>query len=680
MTTVNKTSGDLEAFSPNRKAQVVYLHGSVETYSDKSLRAETLDLDSGLLRRIHSLIEYSPIIVVGYRGAERSIMHGLFEKGITLSGKYRRGIYWCLRGTEPPNESVATLHQKVGDNLRIVRIQAFDELFSDINQRLATESLNPNSATASAISVSRTVARDSEPLVGCSLDDLDQTTLKAVLQEHYRRINDAEMRDFEAYLIEYEFASRTNGKLVPHFGVWLLFGHGVTDKMPFLKSIVRIGEKEQRVIDGNLLTQFNTIRQFFDSAEVNPILRIKKSGVAEEKRAYHPRALLELLVNHFAHRDYSIEAPCEIHIRPGEGISFNTLGGLPSAVLHQLAPTSEGAFYPRRGVREQRNPLLADIFYGMRIMDREGSGLVDVQQFALEHEGDAAFRVADNNTAVVATIFQAKADPQGRGRTARGLSGRTVIIANLFRIHALPATIYATPLLEPYASTPTTMHDSGVDFDVIPPIRTHGGMLMTFESLQNFGNAVAPIVDVTAEDSQPVVDWLADVDRRNIIVALIGKYWQRFLERFSVDGLTVNGKAKRAWFTPEEGGNRTIVYDSSFRKGVLREVVKDRENFKESEGISYSIEQFGAVWAIQIKPMYVFMDAAGRRPLSGILQTRKATRRYKFDRNVQVVQDLNFWIAYLFQKAPVCDLAQSSDFHLFVDGTFLEVEATTVVS
>ena len=73
-------------------------------------------------------------------------MHGLFEKGITLSGKYRRGIYWCLRGVEPPNESVATLHKKVGDNLRIVRIQGFDELFSDINQRLATESLNPNSA------------------------------------------------------------------------------------------------------------------------------------------------------------------------------------------------------------------------------------------------------------------------------------------------------------------------------------------------------------------------------------------------------------------------------------------------------------------------------------------------------------------------------------------------------
>ena len=99
------------------------------------------------------------------------------------------------------------------------------------------------------------------------------------------------MRDFEAYLIEYEFASRNNGKLIPHLGLWLLFGHGVTEKMPFLKSIVRIGEKEQRVIDGNLLTQFNTIRQFFDSPEVNPILRIKKSGVAEEKAGLSPACI-----------------------------------------------------------------------------------------------------------------------------------------------------------------------------------------------------------------------------------------------------------------------------------------------------------------------------------------------------------------------------------------------------
>lgn len=678
VTTVNKTPGDLEAFSPNRKAQIIYLHGSVENYSDKNLRAETLDLDAALLRRIHSLIEYSPVIVVGYRGAERSVMHGLFEKGINLSGKYRRGIYWCLRGAETPPEHVVRLQQKVGHNLRVVRIQGFDELFQDINQRLANESLNPQSGIANPDVLSSKLSQDSQPLAGLSLEDLDQATLKAVLEEHYRRINDNNIRDLDSHLLEYEFASREGGKLVPHFGLWLLFGKDVTEKLPFLKSIIRIGDKEQRVIDGNLLTQFNTIRQLFDSPEVNPTLRIKKSVNAEEKRAFHPRALLELLVNHFAHRDYSVEAPCEIHIRPGESVSFSTFGGLPLRVFNQLAPNVEGAFHPRRGVREQRNPLLADIFYGMRIMDREGSGLVDVQQFALEHEGDAEFRITDNNTTVVATIFQAKADPTGQGRTARSLANRTVLIANLFRIHQLPKLLYSVPLREPYASKPSDLHNSGVDFDSIPPMRTHNGMLTTFESLQHHSTSIDSVVNVHAQDTQPIADWLNDRDKRNIVVAIIGKYWQRFLEGFADSGLAVNGKLKRAWFTPDESGNRTIVYDALFRKGVQREVVKDRELFKESEGISYSIEQFGNVWAIQIKPIYVFMDAAGQRPLPGTMQTRRATRRYKFDRNIQVVQDLNFWIAYLFQKAPVFDLASSDHLNLFIDCNFLEVEATNV--
>ena len=675
VTTVNKTPADLEAFSPNRKAQVIYLHGSIETYSDKSLRDETLNLDGGLLRRIHSLIEYSPIIVAGYRGAKPSIMRGLFEKGIALSGKYRQGIYWCLRGSEAPPASVAALHQKIGDNLRVVRISGFDETFSDINHRLATESLNPNTGPAAATANPGTLAKDSQPMVGTLVEDLDQSSLRAVLQDHYKRIAGAEIRDFNAHLLEYEFASQSDAGLVPHFGLWLLFGRNVTAKLPYLKSIVRIGDKEQRVIDGNLLSQFNTIRQLCDSLEVNPILRIKKSGAAEEKRAYHPRALLELLVNHFAHRDYSVEVPCEIHVRSGESISFNTVGGLPPAVLNQLAPSDDGAFHPRRGVREQRNPLVADVFYGMRIMDREGSGLVDVQQFALEHEGDAAFRITGNNTAVLATIFQAKADPKGRGRTARALPGKTLFVANLFRIHDLPKTIYATPLLPPYASKPSSMHESGVDFDAIPPIRSHGGMLMTFESLKPF--SATPIVDSKGEDPQPVSAWIANADQRKIVVALLGKYWQRFLERFSDDGLVLNRKLKRAWFTPEEGGNRTIVYDASFRKAVLREVVKDRENFKECEGISYSLEHFGDTWAIQIKPIYVFTDAVGQS-LSGLMQTRRATRRYKFDRNIQVVQDLNFWTAYLFGKAAVVDLARSDHFHLFIDGTFLEAEATTI--
>ena len=564
VTTVNKSPKDFEAFSPHRKAQIIYLHGSVENYSDKSLRAETLNLDSELLRRTHSLIEYSPVVVVGYRGAERSVMHGLFEKGLTISGKYRRGIYWCMRGDAAPPPNLVALAQKVGNNLRIVRVEGFDEVFCEINRRLAGESLNPQTVTTASGAGLSVRSTDLQPVKGRSLEDLDQTSLRAVLEEHYRRINNDNIRDFEAHLLEYEFASRDNGAVVPHFGLWLLFGRDVTEKFPYLKSIVRIGEKEQKVIDGNLLTQFTTLKQFLDSPEVNPTLRIKKAGIAEEKRAFHPRALLELLVNHFAHRDYSIEEPSEIYIEPGHGISFKTVGGLPQGVFDQLAPNEEGAFHPRRGVREQRNPLIADIFYGMRIMDREGSGLVDVQQFALDHEGDAEFRVAHKNAKVVASLFQAKADPTGHGKTARGLKDRETFIANLFRIHKLPESIYSVPLFEPYGSKPSELHNSGVDFAAIPPMRTHGGMLTTFETLKDYADKVESIVDIKREEPEPLSAWLSNAGRRNIIVAIIGKYWQRLLERFSADGLTVNGKRERqSRQRPQNDDCKTLLHEST---------------------------------------------------------------------------------------------------------------------
>lgn len=225
------------------------------------------------------------------------------------------------------------------------------------------------------------------------------------------------------------------------------------------------------------------MRQVFEQTEFNPILRIKKPGNAEEKRAYHPRALLELLVNHFVHRDYTLEEPCEIHIQPGKGILFNTSGGLPSKVFNQLAPDSEGRFRPKRGVREQRNPLLADIFYGLQVMDREGSGLVDVEKFAVEHEGNCDFRVGNNNASVSMTLYQAESDPDGLGRTARGLPEKAIFIANLFRFQKLPSKVFITPLGAAFASRQTKFTDVGLEFDRIPCFHCHGGAIITFEDM-----------------------------------------------------------------------------------------------------------------------------------------------------------------------------------------------------
>ena len=103
---VNRTDGDIVAFSIYNRYQIVYLHGAVEFDRDKNLIEETQRLDEKVVRRVSPILRDSPLIVIGYRGAEPSIMHHLLEEGVD---------------TYPPYpENVLRLKKKIGPNFRLV--------------------------------------------------------------------------------------------------------------------------------------------------------------------------------------------------------------------------------------------------------------------------------------------------------------------------------------------------------------------------------------------------------------------------------------------------------------------------------------------------------------------------------------------------------------------------------
>jgi hypothetical protein len=77
---INRTADDLVGFSVYNRCQVVYLHGAVEYYRDKNLVQEVQRLDDQLVRRVRPVITDSPLIVIGYRGSEPSIMSHLLGK------------------------------------------------------------------------------------------------------------------------------------------------------------------------------------------------------------------------------------------------------------------------------------------------------------------------------------------------------------------------------------------------------------------------------------------------------------------------------------------------------------------------------------------------------------------------------------------------------------------------
>ncbi len=75
---VNRGPQDFNEFNIFARAQIVRLHGKAEQYTDRNLISETQALDPELIQRLAPLLlEATPLIVVGYRGAEPSIMTSL---------------------------------------------------------------------------------------------------------------------------------------------------------------------------------------------------------------------------------------------------------------------------------------------------------------------------------------------------------------------------------------------------------------------------------------------------------------------------------------------------------------------------------------------------------------------------------------------------------------------------
>jgi hypothetical protein len=109
---VNRSPNDFNEFSLFARAQIVWLHGKAEQYTDRNLISETQTLDPALVQKLTPLLEATPLIVVGYRGAEPYIMESLL--GAATNIPFRHGIYWCKRAGDEPHPNVERLPSASG--------------------------------------------------------------------------------------------------------------------------------------------------------------------------------------------------------------------------------------------------------------------------------------------------------------------------------------------------------------------------------------------------------------------------------------------------------------------------------------------------------------------------------------------------------------------------------------
>jgi len=668
---INRTRDDLSRFRSHNRCQIVYLHGAVDYYTDCNLVEEVSKLNSKLAEKIWPLLSEAPLIVVGYRGSEPSIMEHLLGKGIDKCDGFRHGIYWCHRkGKLHP--SVLHLQEKLGASFTALEIDGFDELFRDLDAALAGDSVSQERPIDADLSATW----DAQPASGLTMADVNEDELRSTLVTYWKEvgIKPPSAEQLDRHLIELQLASRENGAIIPTNACVLLFGRNPGEHFPHAAVSLRVNKKKQSVFDGNLVRQFAAISEALNDVKMNPIVRLKNETGATEKQAFPPLALRELIVNLLVHRDYELHDISTIEQQPGISLEFRNPGGLPSSIRHRLAVGPNGLFSPIRGQSECRNSVIADIFCGLAQMDKAGSGLPDVQLEMPKHGGRAEFYCEADNAAVTIKLLQAE-QRDLKATVAIRKTDTEVYTTNLLPLKELPASVFMAPLLQGLPKQP--LYESEEERDLMPLCIRDAGYLMSFGDFRLVPKFASRHAAVDAARPVPILEFLRDEQRRRHFTWLAGRHWEAFLERFSRDGLYVQFKTKRVYFKLLTGESNVIHYKSRLGRKAHRAVVKlrrDDGSEHENEGFFYEVVRFGDCWAVQIKPTYVFTGTDGLTQLPPQRQTSKATRRIKFDRNKSVDDDLAFWAKYLGAESTSVNLGRGYGDDFILDIRFVEIE------
>jgi len=310
------------------------------------------------------------------------------------------------------------------------------------------------------------------------------------------------------------------------------------------------------------------------------------------------------------------------------------------------------------------------VFFGMRSMERAGSGLADVEDDMRRAGGDAEFGIDPKNQLFRAIIYQPLQAAPGVNDVARPVTPMGTYTMNFLPVSLLPERVSIARLRPGLVRE--VFHG---DTSRLPTFVWRGDELWSFGTTEalaaELGDRVEGPIDELARNELE-----ADDESRQMLSWLLRKHWESSLGHFQRDGLFIERKKHRAYFRKIDSRKTTIKYDSPKRRGILREVVKARADGKwhENEGIGYEMLFADGQWAIQVKPFYMFTRKDGVTPLPGFERTRRSTSRIKFDRNRNVDDDLTFWARYLGQGKSVINLGGRGVENLILEATFFTVE------
>lgn len=669
---VNRGPNDYNEFSLFSRAQIVWLHGKAEQYTDRNLLDETQALEPSLLKNLFPLLDATPLIVVGYRGAEHSIMDSLLGEGSGLA--HRQGVYWCIRKGEVPHPNVEALARRLGSNFQYLEIEGFDELFSDLNVELAGVqrfAVQPDGAIAPQF--------DDQPMDGATWGDVDSDLALVTLKRYSEKLERGEIsaNDLKPLMRELGLLVDSKGRELPSAGCILLFGRDPSRFFPHAIVSVTIDGKKRRVFGGNLLNQYRDLLEWAESEDVNPTLKVKTGHQHQLRKAYSDRAIVELLVNLLVHRDYEVRRPSFIEVRQNHSIAFRNAGGLSGAASGNLEFDDSGVFEPIAEFSELRNRALCDIFFGINAMERSGTGLTDAETLSIEQGGGAIFAFPPNQDTFVGKLFGPTASA-GSVDVARDPRPVGTYVLNVLPFAAMPQSLSHLKIRGTWRDLErrVPLNDAGTFV-----FESRTGDLWSFAPLAYLVAIFEPILE---GDPQEIS--MAEVEANDVLHRkaswLVRKHFERYLATLESSGLVLEkrakGPAKRAYFRSLGDKDRIHVYDSPKRKGIRRGVSKKRGSdplpYFECEGFGYEVVRIGAAWGIRVKPFYMFTKKDGITPLPGYLRTRHSIKRIRFDRNASVDSDLVFWSRFLSQGDQTINLGEETVEDLLLEGSFISFD------
>jgi len=659
--------------------QLVFLHGSVKHYTDKNLTDEVQSLDPLLVERLRPLLRDHPVITVGYRGAEPSVMRDLFLAQAEAGG-FLHGVYWCVLENEldsSPSPWVEQLADAIGSNFQLVPIRGFDDLFEkDLLASMIAAGARPT-RRPSGHSVGGMPA-DMRPLDGLDLSGFEQPLLQARLRQYADRTDLWRPGDVDAAWVE-EMTDRLDlvrpvgGQLVPTLAGWLLFSRNPSREFPQarvefratgpghwlrgrfgedveLDPTARDGEfSVQRTITGNLWSQLDDLIDLL--ALVNFQFRLK-AEVSRTVNAYNAIAIKEMLVNAIVHRDYDRDEAVQVVVEP-KSITVISPGGLVDEIAVQVAGQSfQDAIAERTSpIKGYRNPAISDLFYGGGQMDRRGSGLSDMVLATVNNNGAVNFGPSADNTQFTVTLEARPEAVDEITNTALPIAEETVrYSSNLIPIENMPTKVW-------HAATNASSNRSfyrAAEGLAVPPGHVSDGRFYSLYDLEELSDSMVTPFDIGEIE---VLDFNELIEMPGGEAVALRLLHELLFEHLKTKGLQIEYDRRRAYFARGDEPELKVSYQGRLRKAT-RTVVKARTKresddivYYEHKAVSFSVLRFGIDWAVVLTPGYAFTRDGVRNPISRERTNALSTRRAARDFNPSVLQDVSFWLAILSGEA-----------------------------